>query len=159
MSVSPLSAHPVTSPEEDERFMAEALKVGQSGLGRTWPNPSVGAVVVQHVNGRPHIVGAAATAPTGRPHAEPIALAQAGEAAPGSTLYVTLEPCPMCAAAISLARIRRLYWGADDPKGGGVEHGPRTFSQPTCHHRPEVYGGIGEREASALLKEFFRERR
>jgi tRNA(Arg) A34 adenosine deaminase TadA len=74
-------------------------------------------------------------------------------------LYVTLEPCPMCAQAISFARLRRLYYGASDPKGGGVEHGPRIFSQPTCHHRPEVYGGIGESEAAALLQGFFRERR
>lgn len=74
-------------------------------------------------------------------------------------LYVTLEPCAMCAAAISFARIRRLYYGADDPKGGGVDHGPHFFAQPTCHHRPEVYGGIAEGEASELLKGFFRERR
>lgn len=74
-------------------------------------------------------------------------------------LYVTLEPCPMCAQAISFARLRRLYYGASDSKGGGVEHGPRIFSQPTCHHRPEVYGGIGESEAAALLQGFFRERR
>ena len=74
-------------------------------------------------------------------------------------LYVTLEPCPMCAAAISLVRIRRLYFGAYDPKSGGVEHGPRIFHQPTCHHRPEVYGGIDERRAGALLRAFFRERR
>jgi tRNA(Arg) A34 adenosine deaminase TadA len=74
-------------------------------------------------------------------------------------LYVSLEPCPMCAAAISLARIRRLYFAAYDPKGGGVEHGPRIFDQPTCHHRPEVYGGIGERAAAALLRKFFRARR
>jgi tRNA(Arg) A34 adenosine deaminase TadA len=74
-------------------------------------------------------------------------------------LYVTLEPCPMCAQAISFARVRRLYYGAADPKGGGVEHGPRIFSQPTCHHRPEVYPGISEREAGDLLREFFRERR
>jgi tRNA(Arg) A34 adenosine deaminase TadA len=65
----------------------------------------------------------------------------------------------MCAAAISFARIRRLYFGADDPKGGGIDHGPRFFAQPTCHHRPEVYGGIAEGEASELLKNFFRERR
>lgn len=78
---------------------------------------------------------------------------------PACDLYVTLEPCPMCAQAISFARIRRLYFGASDPKGGGVDHGPRIFSWPTCHHRPEVYGGIGERESSELLKRFFRERR
>ena len=77
----------------------------------------------------------------------------------GCDLYVTLEPCPMCAAAIGLARIRRLYFGAYDPKGGGVEHGPRIFEQPTCHHRPEVYGGIAERAAAALLRAFFKARR
>ena len=70
-------------------------------------------------------------------------------------LYVTLEPCAMCAGAISLARIRRLYWGAGDPKGGGVEHGARVFNQPTCHHRPELYPGLGETEAAVLLREFF----
>ncbi len=74
-------------------------------------------------------------------------------------LYVTLEPCAMCAAAISFARIRRLYFGAPDPKGGAVEHGPRFFAQPTCHHAPEVYGGIGEARASELLKRFFAARR
>src|SRR4051795_238698 len=77
----------------------------------------------------------------------------------GCDLYVTLEPCPMCAAAISLSRIRRLYFGAYDAKGGGVEHGARIFDQPTCHHRPEIYGGIGEREAGDLLRRFFAARR
>jgi tRNA(adenine34) deaminase len=74
-------------------------------------------------------------------------------------LYVTLEPCPMCAAAISFARIRRLYYAAPDPKGGAVESGVRFYDSPSCHHRPEVYGGIGEGEAARLLKGFFRERR
>lgn len=74
-------------------------------------------------------------------------------------LYVTLEPCPMCATAISFARIKRLYFAAHDPKGGGVENGPRIFSQPTCHHKPEVYGGIAEHQAGEMLKEFFRNRR
>src|SRR5258708_7727272 len=74
-------------------------------------------------------------------------------------LYVTLEPCAMCAAAISFARIRRLYFGASDPKGGAVEHGVRFFSAPTCHHRPEIYGGINESECASLLKEFFQARR
>jgi tRNA(adenine34) deaminase len=77
----------------------------------------------------------------------------------GCDLYVTLEPCPMCAQAISFARLRRVYYGAADPKGGGVEHGPRLFSQPTCHHRPDVYSGIAETEAGELLRSFFRERR
>lgn len=74
-------------------------------------------------------------------------------------LWVTLEPCAMCAGAIAHARLRRLYYGASDAKGGAVEHGPRLFAQPTCHHRPEVYAGIGESEAAALLRRFFTERR
>lgn len=74
-------------------------------------------------------------------------------------LWVTLEPCAMCAGAIAHARIARLYYGASDPKGGAVEHGPRFFTQPTCHHRPEIYPGIGERQAADLLRDFFRERR
>jgi tRNA(adenine34) deaminase len=74
-------------------------------------------------------------------------------------LYVTLEPCAMCAAAISFARIRRLYFGAADPKGGAVEHGPRFFQHPTCHHAPEVIAGLGETRAAALLKDFFAARR
>ena len=77
----------------------------------------------------------------------------------GCDLYVTLEPCPMCAAAIGFARLRRLYFGAYDEKGGGVEHGARIFDQPTCHHRPEIYGGIGEAHAARLLRRFFSARR
>jgi tRNA(adenine34) deaminase len=97
-------------------------------------------------------------------HAEMLAIRAAADALGSERLvdcdlYVTLEPCTMCAAAISFARIRRLYYGAADPKGGAVEHGVRFFSAPTCHHRPEVYGGIAEAEASELLKEFFAARR
>jgi tRNA(adenine34) deaminase len=97
-------------------------------------------------------------------HAEMLVIrAAAGESGSqrlvGADLYVTLEPCPMCAAAISFARLRRLYFGAGDPKGGAVEHGVRLFTQPTCHHAPEVYGGIRESEAAALLREFFTARR
>jgi tRNA(Arg) A34 adenosine deaminase TadA len=97
-------------------------------------------------------------------HAEMLAIRAAcaalgAERLPDCDLYVTLEPCPMCAAAISFARIRRLYFGASDPKGGGVEHGPRVFSHATCHHAPEVYGGISETEAARLLVTFFGERR
>ena len=77
----------------------------------------------------------------------------------GCSLYVTLEPCPMCATAISFARVKRLYYAASDPKGGGIEQGPRIFSQPTSHHTPEIYPGIGDLEASALLKGFFEQRR
>ena len=97
-------------------------------------------------------------------HAEMLAM-RAAAATVGSErlaecdLYVTLEPCTMCAAAMSFARIRRLYYGATDPKGGAVESGVRFFSSSTCHHRPEFYGGIGEADAAALLKEFFRDRR
>ena len=93
-------------------------------------------------------------------HAEILAIRAAcarlgDERLTGCDLYVTLEPCPMCAGAISFARIRRLYFAASDPKGGGVEHGPRVFNQPTCHHAPEVYGGLREAEAAALLRAFF----
>jgi tRNA(adenine34) deaminase len=77
----------------------------------------------------------------------------------GCDLWVTLEPCAMCAGAIALARIERLYFGAPDPKGGAVLHGPRLFAQPTCHHAPELYPGIGESEAGEMLREFFRARR
>ncbi|MGR3718318.1 MAG: nucleoside deaminase [Thermohalobaculum sp.] len=97
-------------------------------------------------------------------HAEMLVLRTAARAfgserLTGCDLYVTLEPCPMCAGAISLARIRRLYYGAADPKTGGVDHGVRVFAHPTCHHAPEVYGGIAEAESAALLRRFFRERR
>ncbi|MHA1599555.1 MAG: nucleoside deaminase, partial [Alphaproteobacteria bacterium] len=77
----------------------------------------------------------------------------------GADLYVTLEPCPMCAAAVSFARLRRLYFGAYDSKSGGVEHGPRIFSHKTCHHRPEVIGGLEETQCAALLRAFFAARR
>ena len=97
-------------------------------------------------------------------HAELLAIRAAAAALgsprlAGCDLYVTLEPCPMCAQAISFARLRRVYWGASDPKGGGIEQGPRIFDQPTCHHRPDLYPGVGEREAGELLRAFFRERR
>jgi tRNA(Arg) A34 adenosine deaminase TadA len=97
-------------------------------------------------------------------HAEMLAIRAAcaalgSERLTGCDLYVTLEPCPMCATAISLARIRRLYFGAADPKGGGVEHGPRIFSQPSCHHGPQIYGGIEETRSAALLRAFFAARR
>jgi len=97
-------------------------------------------------------------------HAEMVAIRIAAgrlrsERLTGCDLYVTLEPCPMCAQAISFARIRRLYFGASDPKGGAVESGPRLFNQPTCHHAPETYGGISASEASQLLRDFFAARR
>ena len=97
-------------------------------------------------------------------HAELLAIRQAAatigsERLTDCDLYVTLEPCAMCAAAASFARIRRLYYGAADPKGGAVDNGVRFFDSPSCHHRPEVYGGIGEAEAGELLRAFFQERR
>ena len=97
-------------------------------------------------------------------HAEMLAIRQAAallgrERLEDCDLWVTLEPCAMCAGAIAHARIRRLYYGAADPKGGAVEHGARVFAHPTCHHRPEVYTGIGEGEAGALLRRFFSARR
>jgi tRNA(adenine34) deaminase len=97
-------------------------------------------------------------------HAEMLAVRQAcvaldSERLTGCDLYVTLEPCAMCAAAISFARIRRLYYGAPDEKGGAVDHGVRFYASPTCHHRPEVYGGIGAQASGELLVEFFRARR
>src|SRR5690349_18312984 len=125
----------------------------------------VGAVLVDSDG---HVISAAGNRveadrdPTA--HAEMLAL-RAGAVRLGAArlaecdLHVTLEPCPMCAGAIALARLRRLYFGAYDPKGGAVEHGPRLFDQPTTHHRPEIYGGIEERRAGELLRDFFRARR
>ena len=97
-------------------------------------------------------------------HAEMVAIRRAAEALGSERLvdcdlYVTLEPCTMCAAAISFARVRRLYYGAADPKGGAVESGVRFFASPTCHHAPEVYSAVGEREAATLLRDFFKARR
>jgi tRNA(adenine34) deaminase len=144
------------------QFMAQAMQQARAAAARG--EVPVGAVVV---------CGGQAIAAAGNrveelsdptAHAEVLAL-RAAAAATGSPrlegcdLYVTLEPCPMCATAISFARIRRLYFGAYDPKGGGVEHGPRVYDHTTCHHRPEVVGGLAEGEAAALLKDFFRERR
>lgn len=126
----------------------------------------VGAVIVDPANGA--VLGRAGNRteelndPTA--HAEVLAIRAACVALgaprlPGLDLYVTLEPCALCAAAISFARLRRVYFGAYDPKGGAVEHGPRFFTQPTCHHAPDVYGGIDETRAAELLRGFFRERR
>ncbi len=97
-------------------------------------------------------------------HAEMVAIRAAGQELgtsrlDGCTLWVTLEPCAMCAAAVAMARFEALRFGAEDPKGGGVIHGPRIFSQPACHHRPDVIGGIGEAESAELLRGFFVERR
>ena len=126
----------------------------------------VGAVLVDAATGAVLAASGNRTEELADPtaHAEMLVLREAAQAQGAARLvecdlYVTLEPCAMCAAAISFARIRRLYFGAYDPKGGAVEHGPRFFHQPTCHHRPEVYGGIEESRAGALLREFFQQRR
>jgi tRNA(Arg) A34 adenosine deaminase TadA len=124
----------------------------------------VGAVVVKagKVVGEGHNLTRTNRDPTA--HAEMVAIRAAAEALgderlSACDLYVTLEPCPMCAGAISHARVERLYYGASDPKGGAVEHGARVFQQPQCLHKPEVYSGLGESEAAELLRGFFAERR
>ncbi|MGH6944989.1 MAG: nucleoside deaminase [Geminicoccaceae bacterium] len=146
-------------PTPMERALAEAEAAGRRGevpVGAVLLDPE-GRVLAAAGNQVEALADPSA-------HAEILALrAAAGRLGrprlAGCDLYVTLEPCPMCAQAISFARIRRLYFGAPDPKGGGVEHGPRIFASTSCHHVPEVYGGIGERQAAALLQRFFRERR
>ncbi len=142
--------------------MAAALK--EAEIARSAGEVPVGAVIVRgdKLVARAHNRVERDNDPSA--HAELLAIREAcgvsGAARlPDCDLYVTLEPCPMCAQAISFARIRNLYFGAFDPKGGGVDHGPRIFQQPSCHHAPEVYGGIAEHEAAALLKDFFTERR
>lgn len=150
--------------ENTEGFMRRALDEAAAAGGRG--EVPVGAVVIEAATGR--LLAAAGNRvedlsdPTA--HAEVLALRAAAALLRtprliGCDLYATLEPCAMCAAAISLARIRRLYFGAYDPKGGGVEHGARIFERATCHHRPEVYGGLGEQAAQRLLRQFFAERR
>ncbi|MDN3275266.1 nucleoside deaminase [Frankia sp. RB7] len=143
-------------------FMDLALKTAENA-GKAGEVP-IGCVVVRN----DEVIATAANRtltdcdPAG--HAEIIALREAAgkigsERLVDCDLYVTLEPCTMCAGAISFARVRRLYYGAADPKGGAVESGVRFFASPTCHHAPDVYSGVGESEAARLLKEFFRERR
>ena len=139
------------------------LALAQARMAAAAGEVPVGAVIVAAASGG--IVASAHNRverdrdPTA--HAEMLAI-RAAAAALGQTrlegldLYVTLEPCAMCAQAIAFARLRRLYWGASDPKGGGVEYGARIFAQATCHHRPELYGGIGESESAALLQDFFK---
>src|SRR5882757_5961732 len=142
-----------------ERALAQARAAGARGevpIGAVIVGPD-GAVLAEAGNQTE-----ADRDPTA--HAEMVAIRAAASRLGASRLtdcdlHVTLEPCPMCAQAISFARLRRVYYGAADPKGGGIEHGPRIFSQPTCHHRPEVYGAIAEREAGELLRAFFQERR
>ena len=140
--------------------LAEAVRAGARG------EVPVGAVLVDSASGQVLAISGNRVEELHDPtaHAELLVLRAAAAAGaskrlPLADLYVTLEPCPMCAQAIAFARLRRVYYGAYDPKGGGVDHGPHIFEQPTCHHRPEIYGGIRESEAGDLLKEFFRARR
>ncbi|GEO85104.1 tRNA-specific adenosine deaminase [Ciceribacter naphthalenivorans] len=143
-------------------FMAAALEEARCAAARG--EVPIGAVVV--ADGR--IVARAGNETRAlndvTAHAEILAIRRAAtaigdERLAGADLYVTLEPCTMCAAAISFARIRRLYYGAEDPKGGGVDHGVRFYAQPTCHHAPEVYSGLSESESATLLRDFFQDRR
>jgi tRNA(adenine34) deaminase len=143
-------------------FLALAFAEAEAAAGRG--EVPVGAVVARDgvVLGRAGNRVEELADPTA--HAELLAIRQAAAAAgsarlDGCDLWVTLEPCPMCAAAISLAHIRRLHFGAYDAKGGGVDHGPRVFDHPTCHHRPEVVGGLEETRAAELLRAFFRDKR
>jgi len=149
---------------DDETHMARALALAAEA-GEAGEAP-IGCIIVDQTGA---VIAEGANAPIAShdptAHAEILALRAAARKlenyrlAPGLTLYVTLEPCAMCAGAISHARIARLVYGASDPKGGGVEHGARLFEQPTCHWRPMVTGGVGAEAASALLKDFFRARR
>tara|TARA_B100000686_G_scaffold268171_1_gene283571 strand:- start:1199 stop:1672 length:474 start_codon:yes stop_codon:yes gene_type:complete len=143
-----------------EQALAEAERAAAAG------EVPVGAVVVDGKTGEVLASAGNRTSAVSDPsaHAELLAIRAAcakrgSSRLPGCDLYVTLEPCPMCAQGISFARIRRLYFGASDPKGGGVEHGPQIFQHSTCHHRPEVYGGLNETRAGKLLKEFFADKR
>ena len=145
-------------------FMDQALD--QARAAAAVGEVPVGAVLVEAATGRILALARNRIEELADPtaHAEVLAIrAAAGllgsPRLPGCDLYVTLEPCPMCAAAIAFARLRRVYYGAGDPKGGAVDHGVRLFDQPSCHHRPEVYGGIGETAAADLLREFFQARR
>lgn len=145
-------------------FMAAAFAAAEAAGARG--EVPIGAVVVEAASGRILAAAGNRTEAEADPtaHAELLAIRAAcalrgDPRLPDCDLYVTLEPCPMCATAIGFARIRRLYFAAYDPKGGGVEHGPRIYDHPTCHHRPEVYGGIGEQRAAALLRAFFQARR
>ena len=149
--------------QQGESYMAAALAEAEAAAARG--EVPVGAVLVT-ADGRTLARVGNRTRELADPtaHAEMLAIRQAcakigSDRLADADLYVTLEPCAMCAAAISFARIRRLYFAAADPKGGAVEHGARFFSSPTCHHAPEVYGGIEELRAAALLRAFFSVRR
>jgi tRNA(adenine34) deaminase len=148
----------VTAPN---RFMITALDEARAAGNRG--EVPIGAVVVRNGDVIARAGNRTRELNDATAHAEIVAIREAsqklGERLVDADLYVTLEPCTMCAGAISFSRIRRLYYGAQDPKGGAVESGVRFYASPTCHHAPEVYSGIGETEAAAILREFFREKR
>lgn len=149
---------------DENHHMSQALEEAQKAATRG--EVPIGAVIVEVVSGKVIAIASneteAAQDPTA--HAEMLAIRRAcrvmgAPRLPECDMYVTLEPCPMCAAAISFARLRRLYFGAYDPKGGGVDHGARVFDHPACNHKPDVYGGIDEQACAAPLTEFFKARR
>ena len=150
--------------DDQNNYMAQALAEAKNAAKRG--EIPVGVIIVDSTTGKIIASKGNATEAENDPsaHAEILVLRSAcaikgTPRLPECDLYVTLEPCPMCASAISFARIRRIYFGAYDPKGGGIEHGAKIFSHTTCHHRPEVYGGIREQECAKLLKDFFKDKR
>lgn len=140
---------------DDARWLAAAAGLAERARPLSRPNPAVGAVIVKHGI----VVGRGWTQPGGRPHAEAVALAQAGEAARGATLYVTLEPCAMCAGAIVLSRIPHVVFGASDPKAGACGSVLDVTGEPRFNHRPEVRGGLMGEACGDLLRAFFASRR
>jgi tRNA(adenine34) deaminase len=153
-------ARAMTRPGPMQIALAEARAAaarGETPVGAVIADPATGRILAREGNRTRELRDPTA-------HAEVLAIRAAcrrlgAERLPGLDLHVTLEPCPLCAAAIAAARIARLFYGAADPKSGGVEHGPRIFAHPQCHHRPEIYPGIAEAEAATLLTAFFQARR
>ncbi|MET1027129.1 MAG: nucleoside deaminase [Dongiaceae bacterium] len=150
--------------QDDKDYMALAFRQAESAAARD--EVPIGAVLVDSANGTvlaaDHNRVEEWQDPTA--HAELLvirraAMARGEKRLPLVDLYVTLEPCPMCATAIAFARLRRVIYAASDPKGGGIEHGPRIFAQPTCHHRPQVFGGLDQDRSATLLRDFFRAKR
>jgi tRNA(adenine34) deaminase len=150
--------------QDDKDYMALAFRQAEQAAARD--EVPIGAVLVDSASGTvlaaDHNRVEEWQDPTA--HAELLvirraAMARGEKRLPLADLYVTLEPCPMCATAIAFARLRRVIYAASDPKGGGIEHGPRIFTQPTCHHRPQVFGGLDQDRSAMLLRDFFRAKR
>ena len=135
--------------------MEIALRQAEKARGLTATNPAVGCVIVKDNK----IIALSHTGYNGVPHAEPLALEFAGQQAQGADMYVTLEPCAMCAAAIANARLKALYFGAEDTKTGAVIYGAKIFTASSTHHKPEIYTNIAEQECAALMQKFFQEKR